>query len=85
MPTFMVVTLRTTMCRCTGQLHIIVIVQCNQHAKKVMTDSPALVDSALRVMNSVLLLPNRQVVEFLLLLLFFFFRGGGVKLQRNCK
>ena len=40
----------------------------NQHAKKVMTDSPGLVDFALRLVNSVLL-PDRQVK--------FFRRGGG--------
>ena len=48
----------------------------NQRAKKVMTDSPGLVDFALRLVNSVVL-PDRQVK---------FFRGGGgeLKLQRNC-
>ena len=48
----------------------------NQRAKKVMTDSPGLVDFALRLVNSVVL-PDRQVK---------FFRGGGgeFKLQRNC-
>ena len=39
----------------------------NQRAKKVMTDSPGLVDFALRLVNSVVL-PDRQVK---------FFRGGG--------
>ena len=46
----------------------------NQRAKKVMTDSPGLVDFALRLVNSVVL-PDRQVK---------FFRGGEFKLQRNC-
>ena len=45
-----------------------------QHAKKVMSDSPGLVYIAIRLVNSVLNLPNGQVkffVEF--------------KLQKNCE
>ena len=45
----------------------------NQRAKKVMTDSPGLVDFALRLVNSVVL-PDRQVK---------FFRGGGG--NSNCR
>ena len=43
----------------------------NQRAKKVMTDSPGLVDFALRLVNSVVL-PDRQVK---------FFSGGGGGIQ----
>ena len=35
-----------------------------QHAKKVVSDSPGLVDFAIGLVNSVLNLPNRQVTFF---------------------
>ena len=37
---------------------------CNQRAKKVEYDSPGLVDFAIRLVNSVFNLPNRQVMCF---------------------
>ena len=46
----------------------------NQCAKKVMTDSPGLMDFALRLVNFVLL-PDRQVK---------FFKGGGGGGDSNC-
>ena len=36
----------------------------NQRAKKVVSDSPGLVDSAIRLVNSVFNLPNWQVMFF---------------------
>ena len=36
----------------------------DQHAKKVISDSPGLVDFAIRLMNSVLNLPDGQVTFF---------------------
>ena len=33
----------------------------NQHANKVMSDSPGLVDFAIGLVNSVLNLPNREI------------------------
>ena len=35
-----------------------------QHAKKVVSDSPGLVDFAIRLVNSVFNLPNGQVMFF---------------------
>ena len=37
---------------------------CIQRAKKVVSDSPGLVDFAIRLVNSVLNLPDRQVKFF---------------------
>ena len=45
-----------------------------QRAKKVVSDSPGLVDFAIRLVNSVLDLPNRQVKFF-----------EEFKLQKNCE
>ena len=36
----------------------------NQHAKKVVSDSPGLLDFAIGLVNSVLNLPNGQVKSF---------------------
>ena len=46
---------------------------CFQCAKKVVSDSPGLVDFATGLVNSVLNLPDRQVTFW-----------GEVKLQKNC-
>ena len=40
------------------------ILQLCQHAKKVLSDSPGLVDFAIRLVNSVFNLPNGQVMFF---------------------
>ena len=40
------------------------ISNCIQHAKKVVSDSPGLVDFAIGLVNSVLNLPNGQVKYF---------------------
>ena len=45
-----------------------------QRAKKVVSDSPELVDFAIGLANSVLNLPDEQVNFF----------GGKFKLQKNC-
>ena len=45
----------------------------SQRAKKVVSDSPGLVDFAIRLMNSVLNLPDGQVMFF-----------EEFKLQKNC-
>ena len=37
----------------------------DQHAKKVVSDNPGLVDFVIRLVNSVLILPDRQVKFFL--------------------
>ena len=36
----------------------------SQHAKKVVSDSPGLVDFAIRLVNSVFNLPNGQIMFF---------------------
>ena len=46
----------------------------NQHAKKVVSDSPGLVDFAIGLVNSVLNLPNGQVKFFV-----------GPKKKENCE
>ena len=48
--------------------------QCNQRAKKVVSDSPGLLDFAIGLVNSVINLPNGQVKCF-----------EEFKLQRNCE
>ena len=45
-----------------------------QHAKKVVSDSPRLVDFAIGLVNSVLNLPDRQVMSF-----------EEFKLKKNCE
>ena len=45
-----------------------------QHAKKVVSDSPGLVDFAIRLVNSVINLPDGQVKFF-----------EEFKLQKNCE
>ena len=45
-----------------------------QHAKKVMSDSPGLMDFTIGLVNSVLNLPDRQVKFF-----------EEYKLQKNCE
>ena len=47
---------------------------CKQRAKKVVCDSPGLVDFAIRLVNSVINLPDRQVKFF-----------EEFKLQKNCE
>ena len=47
---------------------------CKQGAKKVVCDSPGLVDFAIRLENSVINLPDRQVKFF-----------EEFKLQKNCE
>ena len=46
----------------------------HQSAKKVVSDSPGLVDFAIRLVNSVLNLPDRQVMYF-----------EEFNLQKNCE
>ena len=46
----------------------------HRHAKKVMSDSPGLVDFAIGLVNSVFNLPNRQVMFF-----------GQFESQKNCE
>ena len=46
----------------------------NQHAKKVVSDSPGLVDSAIGLVNSVFNLPDGQVMFF-----------EEFKQQKNCE
>ena len=51
--------------------------QYDQHAKEVVSDNLGLVDFAIGLVNSVLNLPDGQVI--------FFGRGGGeFKLQKKC-
>ena len=45
----------------------------SQHAKKVVSDSPGLVDFAIGLVNSVINLPDRQVKFW-----------GKLRLQKNC-
>ena len=55
-------------------LHKTLSTLCKQRAKKVVSDSPVLVDFAIRLVNSVINLPDGQVKFF-----------EEFKLQKNCE